>query len=138
MFAGLMSRCTIPFAVRRIEAVGDLDADLQELRDFDGLDGDAVLEGLALEQLHGDERPALELPDVVDRADVGMIERRCRARFAAKPLDRLRIPGNVVGKEFQRDVPAEPRVPGLVDHAHPAPAQLFQDAVVGDGATEDR
>ena len=124
--------------VRRIEAVGDLDADLQELRDLDGPGGDAVLERLALEQLHGDERPTLELADVVDRADVGMIERRRRARLAAEPLDRLRIPGDVVGQELQRDVPPEPRVPGLVDHAHPAPAQLFQDAVVGDGAADHR
>ncbi len=123
--------------VRRVEAVGDLDADLQELRDLDGPDGDAVLEGLALEQFHGDERPVLELPDVVNGADVGMVERRCRARFAAEPLDRLGVPGDVVREELQRDVPAEPCVPGLVDHAHPAAAELFQDGVVGDGAAED-
>ena len=124
--------------VRRIQAVGDLDADLQELRNLDGLDGDAVLEGLAFEQFHRDEGPAFELSDVVDRADVGVIERRCRARFPAKPLDRLGIPGNVVRKELQRDIPAEPRVPRLVDHAHAAPTQLFEDAVMGDGATDDR
>ena len=124
--------------VRGIQAVGDLDADLQELRNLDGLDGDAVLEGLAFEQFHRDERPAFELADVVDRADVGVIEGRCRARFPAKPLDRLRIPGNVVRKELQRDIPAEARVPRLVDHAHAAPTQLFEDAVMGDGATDDR
>ena len=122
----------------RIEAVGDLNADLQELRDFDRFGGDSVLESLALEQFHGDERPTLELSDVVNRADVGIVERRRGARLAAKPLDRLGVLGDVVGKKLERNIPAEPVVSGLVDHAHPTPAQLFQDAVVRNGPTENR
>ena len=123
--------------VRRVEAVGDLNADLQELRNFDGLSVDAVFERLALEQLHGDERTAFEFADIVNGADVGMIERGRGARFAAETLDGLSVLGDVVGKEFQRDTAAEARVLGFVDHAHSAAAQFFQDAVVGDGAADN-
>ena len=66
-----------------------------------------------------------------------MVERRRSARFAPESFDRLRVLGNVVGKEFQRHTPAEPRVLRLVDNAHSAPAQFFQDTVVGDGATRN-
>ncbi len=61
--------------VSRIEPVGDLNTDLQKFRDVDGLAGDTVLESLAFEQLHGDERAAFEFADIVNRADVGMIQR---------------------------------------------------------------
>ena len=97
----------------------------------------AVLQRLALQQLHGDERAAFEFSNIVNGADVGMIERGCSARLAAEPFDRLRIVGNVVRKEFQRDAPAEARVLGLVDHAHSPAAQFFQDVVVGDGAADN-
>ena len=123
--------------MRRIEPASDLNADLQELRYFDGPPGDTVLESLSLEQLHGDKRPAFEFSNVVNRADVGMIERGCSARFAAESLDCLRDPGNVVGEEFQRNAPAEARVLGSVNHAHPAAAKLFQDVVVGQRAADD-
>jgi len=59
---------------RRIEPVRDLNPDLQKLGHFDGLAFDAVLQRAAFEQLHGDKRPALEFADIVNRADIRMIE----------------------------------------------------------------
>ena len=112
MFAGLMSRCTIPFECAR-RGRRRSECRSPGAPNLDRLGGDAVLERLALEQLHGDERPALEFSDVVNRADVRMIERRRGARLAAKPLDRLRVLGDVVGKELQRHVPAEAGVLAL-------------------------
>ena len=77
------------------------------------LSANAVLEGLALEQFHGDKRAAFEFSNIVNGADVGMIERGCGARFAAESLDGLRVLGNVVGKEFQRNVAAQGGCPWL-------------------------
>ena len=102
-----------------------------------GSPGDAVLQRLALEQFHGDKRAAFELADVVNRADIRMIQRRCGARFAAESFDGLSVVRNVVGKKFQRNVAAEARVLGLINHAHPAAAKLFDDFVVGDSAAND-
>ena len=54
---------------------------------------DEVLERLPLEQLHDDELTTVALADVVDGADVPMIERRRQSRFAPEPIERLRIRG---------------------------------------------
>ena len=124
--------------VRGLEAVGDLNADLQEFGYLDGLLSDAAFESLALEEFHGDKRPPFEASDIVNGADIRVIERRRSARFAAESLDRLRVLRNVVGEKFQGDASAQPGVLGLVDHSHSAAAQLFQDAIVRNGAAYNR
>jgi len=96
-----------------------------------------MLERPALEQLHGHERPPLEFSDIVDRADVRMIECRCGARFAPESLGRLRVVGDVVRQELQRNVSAQARVLGFVDNAHASAAQFFQDSVVGNRAADN-
>src|SRR5882762_6528596 len=125
------------FRVRRVEPVSDLNTDLQKFRNFDGLPANAVLECLAFEQLHSDKRPTFEFSNIVNRADVRMIEQGGGARFAAESLDRLRVLGNIVRQEFQRNAAAEARVPGFVDHAHSSASQSFQDAVVRNSAADN-
>ena len=124
--------------VGSFEAVSNLNADVQEFGYFDGLPANAVLESLPLEQLHGDERTAFELPNIVNGADVGMIERGCSTRFATESLDGLGVLGDVLGKKFQGNTTAEPRVLSFVDHSHSAAAQFFQDVVVGNGSVNNR
>src|ERR1700728_2389481 len=121
--------------VRRIQTVCDLNAGFEELRYFDGLPFDAVLQSFPFQQFHGDKRPAFEFSNVVDGTDVRMIERGCSARFAAESFDRLGIVGNIVRKEFQCNVAAQARVFRFIDNAHSPAAQFFQDAVVGNSAT---
>ena len=74
--------------------------------------------------------------DVVNGADVGMVQRRGSAGFSAEALQRLRIAGNVVGQELQGDKAAQAGVLGLVDDAHAAAAELVNDSVVGDGLAD--
>ena len=71
--------------------------------------------------------------DVVDRADIGMIQRRCRLRLALKTAQSLGILGNVIGQKLERDKALEPSVFGLEHHAHAAAAEFFKNAVVRDG-----
>src|ERR1700733_15603254 len=54
--------------VRGVETARDLDADLKQLGDINRLAGDAVLERLTLQQLHGNERAAFVSANVVDGA----------------------------------------------------------------------
>ena len=63
-----------PLRVRRVQGVGKLDAQFQNLVRLEGLRADAVLQRFALQQLHGDEGPAFLLLHVVDGADVGVIQ----------------------------------------------------------------
>ena len=45
----------------------------------------------------------------------------------------MRVLGELRREEFQRRIPPQARVLGLVDHPHPANTQLLEDDVVGDG-----
>ena len=68
-------------------------------------------------------------PDVVQRADVRMVERRDGARFALEALAELGIGGECVGQDLDRDDAIEPRVARLVDLAHAAGADEREDFV---------
>src|SRR5713101_345169 len=54
-------------------------------------------------------------------------------RFALESLQRLRIAGQFLGKELQRDVTAQLEVFGFVYHTHAAATELPQDSIVRDG-----
>jgi len=47
----------------------------------------------SIEEFHGNERSTALLVNVVDGADVGMVQRRGGASFAPEALKRLRVVG---------------------------------------------
>ena len=65
-----------------------------------------------------------------------MVERRGGARFTLKALNRLGVAGETFRQEFQRHETAELGVLRLVNHAHAAATEFFDDAVVRDGSTD--
>src|SRR5580704_2600849 len=73
------------------------------------------------------------MPDFIDRADVGMVQRRSGTGFPAEAVQRLRVLCNVVRKEFQGNEAPEIEVFCFVDHSHAAAAQLLDNAVVRNG-----
>ena len=101
-----------------------------------GTPGDHVLQGHALEILHGDKRLAVLLANVVNGADVGMVQRRSRLRLALKAAERLGIPGHFIGQKLERDKAVQARVFGFVNHTHPAAAQLVDNAVMRNGLAD--
>ena len=60
-----------------------------------------LLQGFALEILHGDERALFVLAYLVHGANIGMIERRSSARFAFESFESLRIADNSSGRNFR-------------------------------------
>ena len=76
------------------------------------------------------------LPDLVDRADIGMVESGGGVRLALETGQSLGVLGDVIGKKLQGDKAVQGYVLGLVDHTHPAAAQLLDDAVVRDGLAD--
>ncbi len=80
--------------------------------------------------------PAVVFADVVNRADIRVVERRSRAGLPMESFQGLAVGGNVVRKELQGYVSAEPGVFGLVDDAHTTAAQLFEDTVVGESLAD--
>jgi hypothetical protein len=72
---------------------------------------------------------ALELIDLIDRADMRMIERRRRSGFALKTIERLRILFRLGRQKFKSYLASQPEIFGLIDDAHPAATQAAQDTV---------
>jgi hypothetical protein len=96
------------------------------------------LQGLAVHEFHGDKLPPILLANIVDRADVRMIERRGGLGFAPKTFKGLLVLGQLFGEEFEGDGPMQSRVLGPVDDTHPSPAQLLDDEVMRDGLADHR
>src|SRR5208282_2571554 len=82
------------------------------------------------QQFHGDERLTVLLPDLMDGADVRMVQGGCRLRLALEPSQGLRVTDNLFREELQSDKTVQGQVFSLVDDTHPATAQLLDDAVV--------
>ena len=77
--------------------------------------------------------PALLEP--VDRGDVRMVQRGEHLRLAPKTGDPLRIVGESLGQDFERDVATEVAVAGAIHLAHAACADGSADFVGADPGT---
>src|SRR5271156_4092338 len=97
-----------------------------------------MLQRQPVQKFHGDERASAVFGNFVDGADVGMVQRGSSARFAAESFERLRIFGDVVRKEFQRDEAPERSVLGFVNNSHPPAAEFFDNAVMRDSLADKR
>ena len=116
--------------VSGVESIGNLDRQVQQLGQGQAALADALPERRSVEKLHRDEAPALRLTHFVDHANVGMIERGSRPRFPAEPFQHRRVLRDQLRQKLERDHPPQLGVFGLVNHTHPAAAQLFDDPVM--------
>ena len=119
-----------------VECVADLFTERHDLRDRQRLAFEHVLERVALHSLHDQEGPSLVHAEVVDGADVGMIERRRGTRLARESIERLGRIRRLIRQELQRDQAAELRVFGLIDDAHTPAAEFGKDAVARNHAAD--
>jgi hypothetical protein len=92
-----------------------------------------MLQGRAFKELHHDVGAAILFADVVDRANVGMVERRGRLSFTLESLQGLMVPRQGFGQEFECGEAVQLGILGLVDHTHPAATKLLQNPIVGNG-----
>jgi hypothetical protein len=121
--------------VRLVERVSDLDRDPQRVVDVERAKFQTSLERFALQELHDQERPAVLVPDVVERADVGMIQLRDRPRLAVEPFAKLRVGGQRFGQDLDRDDAIEPRIASLIDLAHAARSDGGENLVRAEAGT---
>ena len=78
------------------------------------------------------------LVDLVDRADVRMVQRRRHPGFAQEALRAGPIEAVLGAQELERDRAMQLDVLGLEDDAHAAGAERFEDAVVRDDLANHR
>ncbi len=112
-----------------LQGIGDLNGITDYLAQL--LDRDDLTEGEAVHILHFDVLLAVVLFDPVDRANVGVVQRRSRPCLLEKAGLLSIVGSQMMRKEFQRDDPVELRILGFVDHAHAALAELVENLIVG-------
>ncbi len=118
------------FRVRRVQCVGNLDSQLQYLLKRQWLAGNAVLQCLPIEKLHDDEGPSVLVINLMDGTNVCMIQGRGGFGLALQAANCLRVSGDIVGKELQRDKAIQFDILGFVNHAHASTTEPCDDAVV--------
>jgi hypothetical protein len=124
--------------VGRIEGIGDFGGEFQALLQRHRFSVNAMLERPAFEKLHRDKSTAILLADVVDGADVRMIQGGCGLRFPFEAGQCLRIARNFLRQEFQRHQAMKPRVLRLVHDTHSTTAEFLDDAIIGYRLTNER
>ena len=106
--------------------------DPERLSDRNALAGETLLECLAFQQLHDEvEFPAL-FSELVDMADVGMVDACCGPGLAQQTLAQRRVSGGIPDP-LDGHVAVQAVVVGGVHHSHAALAQPAGHTVAADG-----
>ncbi|MEX1246452.1 MAG: hypothetical protein WEB59_16690 [Thermoanaerobaculia bacterium] len=119
--------------VRLGEPMSDLCRDLDGFFDRHRPARDPLAERLPVTVGHGDERPTVfGLTDLVDRADVGVIQSRRCSGFSQEASLGSFFPAKIGRQKLEGDKAVQPQVSGLVDHPHAALADSFEDLEMRD------
>jgi hypothetical protein len=95
-----------------------------------------MLERFALEQLHDKERLSLVFADVMNGADVGMIDARSAVCFSPESLEGGWIRCQVLRQQLQRYFPAQTNILRAVDDPHASPAKMLNDSIMRNSTAE--
>ena len=93
-------------------------------------------ERFAIDELHDDEVDAAFVTDVVDGADVWMIESRNRERFALETRARIRLVQRRRRQHLDRDDAVQASVAGFVDLSHTAGAEQPKQFVCAEAGAD--
>jgi len=115
--------------VRGVEGGGHLEGDLQGVSQRQRHGAHPLAQRLSPDELRGNEVQVLEIPDLVDGEDIGVIERRRRLRFPHESTEAIAVSRRFPVQDLQGHLALEARVLGDVDRAHAARAQRRQDLV---------
>jgi len=104
-----------PLLVRRFEASGNLNEQRDRLAERDGISGEALGQSLSLDELHHQKRLAVGFLKAVERGDVRVIQLGQEPGFSFESIEPLLVPGECLGKHFDRNVTTELRISRPVD-----------------------
>jgi hypothetical protein len=119
-------------AVKNVDRVEDFEADIDRFLERHWTAVKMRGERLTVEQLHRDEELPVGLPNLVELADVRMIDARGEPRFTPEALARYLIVRSGGVKDLERDGSLEPFVDGGVHETHSALAERRRDAIMAD------
>ena len=122
--------------VRPREALGHLDGHVQGLTYFESAASELLFERLAGIVGHCNEQLPVVFANVVDGADVLMVEGGGSLGLLHETLFGSGALAQVRREKFQRDGTVQAGVTGLIHNAHAATSELAEDLIVGDGFPE--
>src|SRR3984957_5413131 len=91
-----------------------------------------MLQCHAFQKFHDNECQPVVLVNLMDGANIRVVESRRRLRLALKAAKGLRITGHSVRKKLQRHKSAELDVFGFINDSHASATELLGNAVVRD------
>ena len=100
-----------------------LNADVEDLAKCQRSALETLAHGFAFDEFRHQESRGIVIADLVDRQDVGMIERRCGTSLVKKTAKAFRIDAELAAQDFERHRPPKRGIERLVDFAHAAAAQ---------------
>ena len=124
-----------PGLVRGLQRLRNLLGNGQRLIQRDRPFGDPVGEGRAFHQLQDQRLGVFALLDAVDLRNVRVVQAGEHLRFPLEPGEPIRVSGEGVGQDLQRDVTAQLGVGGAIDLAHPAFADEGGHVVMAEATT---
>ena len=110
-------------AMRDLQSFCDFHSNFQQLRQWQSAPAQALGKRLAVEELHDQEVGTVLRADVVEMADVRMIQRGNGAGFALETLLKFGIVGEMSGENLDGNGAIEARVFRAVHLAHAAGAE---------------
>src|SRR5215472_7114439 len=119
-----------PLRMRRVQRIRDFNAPLHQLVQRHRPLRDALPQRLPFQAFHRDERASALLANVVDRANVRMIQPRRRLRFPLEAFQRLCVIGQLFRQKLQCHRTFQPRIFGPIHHSHSAAAQPLHNSVM--------
>src|SRR6185369_16294837 len=128
-----------PLRMRRDQRICHLDGYLEQVLQIHCVPApDPLLQALTFQLLHDNEGMTLVVVDVMNDANVGMVQLRGGARFAYKALQGFAIVEELLRNELQGNVTAKPHVLGFIDNPHAPAAEFSYDAIVGNSLADHR
>ena len=118
--------------MRGIERFGHIERNLQGAVEVHGMAVENLEERVPFHELHGNVGTAGVLTDLVDRANVGVVESGSGAGLASEAFQRGGVFAQLVGQKFECHETAKIDVLGLVDEPHAPTAEQLNDAVMRD------
>ena len=116
--------------VRRGKRLGDRDGDVEQRLERHATGRYLCVERPPLDERHRQKMGLVVLLDREDGDDVRVVEGREGARFPPETLEPRGIGRDLGWQDLEGDAAVEPRVAGEKDLAHPAFANLLDQAVV--------
>ena len=132
---GLQIPVDDPLPVRLVQRIRHVDGDLQRLVEWQCPFLQPLGHGLSIEILHDQKVDAVLASDVMEGADVRVVQGGDGASFSFKPLLQVRIRRHMLWQHLDGDGPVQPGVGGLVDLAHAPRAEGGVDLVGAEGGT---